>query len=440
MTSAIVSQTEKNPPLKDDVKRQEAPSVKVEESAGIPSMISLGLIHIGIGSVDNLNNSMVQNTISLFTDRQFVISSIMDFNRFFGFMVQPYVAWKGDQIQTRFGRRKPFLLIGIPCVIIFLLLLGKMPILFAGSSRGTWFALFTLILFNVGLQVFHDVNLGVEGPLYGDTFSHKKLGLASGFKTVSNTIMLLIMSQIGMQWAMTDEFGPFLISGILLTVALIVVVFCIRERPAVQKKSAERYNPLKHIKLLIDEPVFLRIATIGAITQMIPASGNSVLFMFAKKSLHVSYKEFGDAMMCSQIVAMVVALPIGYLVDRLGPKKCIFMGLFLYMLTTCSFAFYVHDFATLRQTVMFNAASNPLLNGSLFSLVFLQSPKEERGKIWGLVQFVRSFSAFLIVPAIGLLYDFTKDYRYGYMVNIVLCIIGMIYVIFQKEIHKHEGT
>src|SRR5687768_14131475 len=137
---------------------------------GTRTMIVFGLMSAGFSTVDVITNNLVPLTCRHFTENAFIIAAILATNRLFGFLVQPYVCWKSDYVRTRYGRRRPFFLVGLPITLVSLLLVGLLPVLITGDARYTLGALILVIAINVLLQAVVDVNWGCLEPLYADTF------------------------------------------------------------------------------------------------------------------------------------------------------------------------------------------------------------------------------------------------------------------------------
>lgn len=140
-------------------------------NAGVKYMIAMGLAAGGFQAVENITNFMIPLTVRLFTDSAFILAFILSLNRFFGFTVQPTCAWLSDRIETRFGRRRPFLLIGSAFTLLAIVIIAVLPYIFPGDTRHTLFAMIILMLANVALQFFQDMDGGVMVPLYADTFN-----------------------------------------------------------------------------------------------------------------------------------------------------------------------------------------------------------------------------------------------------------------------------
>jgi Na+/melibiose symporter-like transporter len=398
-------------------------------------MASMGTMTAGYSSVDFITANMVPLTLSHFTKSATLIACIIDLNKLFGFLMQPYVAWKSDRI-TRFGRRRPWLFLGIPSTGMFLLVLGLLPFLIVGDSRHTWIALAILILVNVGLQACQDINWGADGPLYGDSFRKNQLGSAATYKLITSKLMELLMLNVAMRAADSSEFYPYAISGGLLAVSLIIAVFVIKEYFVRGKDDQtgktspslkEKYKPLQHLGLLKTNPHFRRAAIIGAAALTYPAVFGLFNSLFAVKTLGMSKTEFGQAMSWGPLIQLALAWPTGEIIDRFGPRKLVFWGFLICILSSAAIVFWVDSVTSLAVVCAFKAIGQGFVGMSMMAVVFQHATKEESGKIYGLVQFVRAFTAFSFTPLVGVAVDISGTYRAGYVMASGIALVGMVF-------------
>jgi len=389
-------------------------------------MLAMGLMSAGYSSVDFMSNTMIPITLRHFTANKLVIACIIDLNRLFAFIVQPYVAWKGDHLNTRFGRRRPLLMIGLQGTMAFLLLLGMLPILIQGDLRHALVGLAVIFIVNFFMQAFQDVNGGNEGPLYGDTFGPGRLGRAVAIRAIMNQLMVLFMSYFAMKWADLDEIYAYFVSGGFLAVSLLIVIFMIRENAPEKPPPREAYNPLKHLRLLRENKDYLKVAIIGAAGLMYSGCFMLYLSLFATEDLGLSIGEFGMAIGVGPFLVLVIAVPVGLFVDRLGPKPIIITGFILLAISALSMLFLVHGFWSLLVVNVLYTVASQLHWLSILPMIFQYAPEGERGKVFGLIQFVRSLAAFLISFPTGSMAEYTPlGYRAGYAVCTLLALVGL---------------
>jgi len=372
-------------------------------------MASMGAMVAGFVSVDAITNNMVPITARHFTDSPLFIAFLVALNRLFGFLVQPYVAWKSDRIQTRWGRRRPFLIFGLPGTCFALLLLGAMPFIFEGESRHALPTLILLLIANVGLQFFQDVNWGSQEPLYADTFRHQVLGRAVAIRSYAIQLVYFIMNYFAMKWADTHEFIPYLCAAGLVLMSFTMVMWVIKERPFPPPQTVERYNPLAHIGLLFRNSDYLKVSLIGAFGLMLPAAFYLFHPLFVTRTLGLTKSQLGEALAVVPIVALIVSFPCGYLIDRYGPKWITAVGFFAVALVAWGIAYWVHDYTGLMIAMVGYGAAHVLVSLPMTPLVFQYASDKERGTVFGLIQFVRGFSAFAFSLLIGWIVQFSSS-------------------------------
>jgi maltose/moltooligosaccharide transporter len=377
------------------------PAAKPRPGHGWGYMTSMGIMVAGFVSVDAITNNMVPITARHFTDSPLLIAFLVALNRLFGFLVQPYVAWKSDRIHTRFGRRRPFLIIGLPATCLSLLLLGVLPFVFEGASRQAMTTLVILLIANVALQFFQDVNWGSQEPLYADTFPHQRLGRAVAIRSYAIQFVYLFMNYFAMKWADHNEFIPYLCAAGLVLLSLYMVVFVIREREFPPPATKERYNPVTHLGLLFRNPDHCKVAVIGAFGLMLPAAFYLFHPLFVTRTLGLTKGQLGESLALVPIVALVVSFPVGYLIDRFGPKWITATGFLLLAVVAWSVAYLVSDHRGLMVAMCAYGAAHVVVSLPMTSLVFQYASEKERGTVFGLIQFVRGFAAFVFSLVIG---------------------------------------
>ncbi|MDP2776789.1 MAG: MFS transporter, partial [Anaerolineales bacterium] len=169
---------------------------------------------------------------------------IMTWDNIINMFVQPWVGAKSDQTWNRFGRRKPWILIGAPIA-----LLGFVFIPVAQSVLAI--ATFILIT-NIGMALFRSPTVA----WLGDLFEPKDRSKANG--------VINLMGGVGGFLAyfgggfLFNSFGrtvPFLAGAIAMGVALIVVLIFIKEPEQIKTEVKEKERSvLDNLRVVFDNP------------------------------------------------------------------------------------------------------------------------------------------------------------------------------------------
>lgn len=374
-------------------------------------MITMGFMIASFSAVESITNLMIPLTCRKFTDNAMYIAWIISLNRLFGFLVQPYVAWKSDHIQTRFGRRRPFLMIGLPATMVSVLVIGALPYIFTGEMRYTTLAMVVLVLANVALQFFQDMNGGVNEPLYADTFKQEKLGRAVALRSYANMVVLFTMNALAMMAVVKyGEWFPYALCAFWLAVAIAVLLFVVRERPYDLPATKERYNPYKHISLLFHNMDYLKISLIASLGLILPAALMLFNTLYITSQLGLSLAVLGQAAIVGPLITLCMAFPVGYMVDRFGPKYLMIVGFFLMTLVSAGMAFWAHDRWSIIILMNVNHISGIFFWTSMTPIVFQYAGPKERGTVFGLIQFVRGLLTWVVTLSLGAVVQFSYSY------------------------------
>jgi len=405
-------------------------------------MLAMALMGAGLSSVDFLNGNMLPITLKHFLKDPFYLSCLLAVNHLGSFLVQPYVAWRSDRTFTRFGRRRPFLLIGMPITAIAVLMMGLLPALFPGEARQAIFALAIVVLVNVLFQVFLDVYWGIEYPLYADSFEQQRLGRAVSFRVAGKELTSIFMYAMVIGLADRNECFPYLVSVAMVMGSLFIVVFIIQENMEKRPVSEERYRPVENIATLAANADYRKVALAATAGMMMLASRDLFISLFATETLGMSKEQFGTAMKWGPLMALVMVLPGGFAVDwigaRYGVKYIMAFGFLLSTLCMAFTLFFVSGPLTLRIANIFWYVSLACHSLSIIPMIFQFVPAAERGRVFGLIQFTRASAGFITALLVGQLVKQFADYRASFALSMVIALLGMIAALMTRRV-KYAG-
>jgi len=128
----------------------------------------LGFGFFGISIVWPIFNSFIPPMLEQLGLTSLVIGFIMTWDNIINMFFQPWVGARSDRTRTRFGRRKPWLMVGAPIAAVFFLLVP-----FVREN----FILIALAIFgtNIGMALFRSPTVAYLGDLFqpyilGDCF------------------------------------------------------------------------------------------------------------------------------------------------------------------------------------------------------------------------------------------------------------------------------
>src|SRR6266508_1900257 len=140
---------------------------------------------VGAGAFYAFNNFVLPNLLKAFGASDLLIGLLSSTRSIEGAVIQPTVGALSDRMWTRLGRRRPFMLIGIPLSAVFF-------VLAAGASD-----LLTLAVGIVLFSIFFNAAVDPYAALLADIAAPNERGILSGVSTgiqlLSQVVFLIVV-------------------------------------------------------------------------------------------------------------------------------------------------------------------------------------------------------------------------------------------------------
>ena len=420
-------------------------------------ILLLTLFTVGTSSVYHCNQQVIQISVRKFTTDMRIIGIILALPALSQLLITPYAAWKSDRIWTRFGRRKPLVILMAPVLVAALLLLPWCP------------SLWLFVLMFVVLQIAEDAETAVMMPSIGDSVPDKQRPLAIGMwqfaMAVSGIIMAIysfrlmapglhkvgfpLIGKLGINGPIITVPGgdhwPYTITAALVAITSLIYLKVMRE-PYVQPRPQERFRLLKYGKEMFQLREHRLIWVITFFQPLFFAVSLSFMFTLGKYGLNLSESEYGSAYSKFPLVQMALAAPLGYLFNRYRSRKALCIFACIYVMIPATFGiFYMktqHDMGIFFGSLVV-AFMIFRMNFTPYMMEYT-TPKNV-GTIMGFSNMVNGVARTAMMPLMGFLIHFThNNYRipmYGLYVSAVACMIALI-MMRPPEAVKHlvEGT
>lgn len=363
----------------------------------------LGLGFFSISLVWQLYDFYVPLFLRTYIDSQFGINTIMTFDNLLAVSVIPYFAALSDRTHTRFGRRMPFLIIGIPLSAIFFSLLPN----------------FNSMLYLIGVLFFLNLSMAIyRAPtiaLMPDITPEEQRSKANGIINFMGGLASVLVFSVGAVLFERSQSLPFYISSALILISLALLYFFIKEPTQGSLAREDKISIINSLREVHASGQYNTFYILGAIFSWF-FGYQGVLATFSNYTvlyLGASPKTGSFIILFFALFFLIFAIPSGYVGTRLGKKRTIRYGVTGLTLSFLMLSLVRTDFSFLglgynHMMMIFFALGGicwALININSYPLVIDQAPEDEVGTYTGLYYFASSLAAILGPLAMGFFVD-----------------------------------
>jgi maltose/moltooligosaccharide transporter len=376
---------------------------------------------IGTGAFYAFNNFVLPPIVKSFGAPDLVVGLLSNTRSIEGALVQPTVGALSDRVWTRFGRRRPFLLIGIPLSAAFFVAAAFVNSLLPLAAIIFLFSIF----FNVAVDPYIAL-LADIAPIYQRGWLS---GLATGVQLTSSVVFLVVIV-VATGGGSVPLWAYVLVAAVLL-LSFVPTVVGIHEPRELAHRHAEGQARLP-LRAYVDGLLEQRQAMGFLGTLFVYQFGlNAILpflVLFIVEDIHQSQQVAFALSAGLLVVTAVGAVFFGRLAERLGPRGVLAIGWGLLavgaiggvLVTTLSGILVVLLIAGLG-----NGAATPMTWPLLTALI----PPEKAGVFAGLKAAAESIASPLSVLVAAEVFLPTFGYRgiFGMLaINIILALVLLI--------------
>ena len=348
---------------------------------------------------------------------------IMTWDNLINIFIQPWVGARSDRTWTRFGRRKPWILVGLPIAVIGFVLLPFAPTALA-------LAVFILIT-NFGMALFRSPTVAWLGDLFLPDDRSKANGVINLMGGIGSLLAFLGGGYL------FNNFGraaPFIAGAILMIVALAVAVWRVHEpRQLVADPTAEPPRSVReNLRLLAGRADRSGLyVLLGILFWFIGFNAlEAALSSFAVFSLGIAP---GSAAIYSASISLsfiLFALPAGMLGTKFGRRGVILAGLTGLAIVLGAAFFVIQGVATFIIVLVLGGLFWALVNVNSLPLVYDFGDEGQIGAFTGLYYFSSQLAAVIGPTLGGIVVDVMGDqYRWMFPFSAVFMVLALLVIL-----------
>ena len=378
---------------------------------------------------DNIIPLMLQNTFNI---GETLTGGIMAIDNVLALFLLPIFGSFSDKVDTRLGKRTPFIIGGTTGAVIFMVLIA-----YANKTANLWLFILSLGLTLVFMGTYRSPAVALMPDLTPKPLRSKANAVINLMGAVGAIITLLLISLIVPERINPDYTNLFIVVAAIMVVSVILLIVTIREKKLSKtleiehessreelEEEAKMPKDVKRSLYFLLASIFLWFTAYNAVTTAFSRYATNVWNMVGGS--------FANALLVATGAAIVSYIPIGFISTKFGRKKTIIAGIII--ITSTYFAgFLFKEYSPIINVVFaFTGIGWASINVNSYPMVVEISGNTNVGKYTGLY-YTFSMAAQIFTPVFsGFLLE-NVSYRTLFPYAFTFSVLSLVTMLFVKH-------
>ena len=345
----------------------------------------------------------------------------MTWDNLINLFVHPWAGVRSDQTWTRWGRRKPWILVGVPMAVIGLIAIPCAPTLLLVSVA--------ILVTNLGRALFMPPMVAWLGDLFP---AAQRSQANAAFGLVSGVAAILVLGASGVLFERVGRVAPFVFVALGTLLLAGLGVLGVREPPPVlpaAQTPPRVWGTLRQLVTSRPRPwrwLLVALFLSAGATSVVETGSSS----FAVFTLGMRLGNAAALRVVGVVAFLLGAVPSARLATRIGRRQTVALGLLLVMLTYGATAVWVSTPGAYALVLGVAGVGGALVLVNLLPLVFDLGEDTQFGACTGLVAVPVQAAAVLGPSVAGLVVEATGSQRTLFGVAAVA--VGIAWLLVQR--------
>ena len=371
-------------------------------------------------------NAFVPQILAGFLTSTALIGFIMTFDNIFGVIFQQLFGRLSDKTRTRFGRRMPYIFIGLPICVIAFVLVPRMTNL--------WALMAVLIVFTFVMSAWRTPVVSLMPDITPGPLRSQANGIVNLMGGLGSLLAFLVG---GLLFQLGGFQLPFLMSAIFMLLALAVLALFVRE-------PKHAYEPETEVKISVklgkDEMKSLLLILFGIFFWFSGYNAVETFFtLYATNTLGMNEGTAAMSLGIFSLTFLAFAIPAGFIGAKIGRRKAILAGLIGISLLFLPLIFLANAWMA-RICLFMGGFFWAMVNVNSLPMVVRLSGEEKIGTYIGYYYFF-SFASQIVSPVLfGFIRDLVGHYRVLFLYTCIAFALAMICLLFVRHGEEPQST
>lgn len=385
----------------------------------------LGFGFFSISITWSLYNAFVPFFLEKYVHSVALISFLMTIDNYFALFLQPWIGNRSDRTTSRFGRRMPYLMIGMPFAAVLTMLIPFHT------------GLFTLLLFMMLMNLAMSLYRSPTVALMPDITPEEQRTKANGLINFMGGFGSILAFGVGSILYKSNPALPFIVAGLITLLCLFIVSRFIKEnrdgvnvQMKLPSEAATATKPTRiSFRSQLDRTTVFLLAAI--FFWFVAYQGVETLFtLYGKHHLGLSEQAASFSLTFFSLAFVLFAIPSGWLGGRFGKKQMIIIGV-CGLMTIFALVGFAKDLLLLRGLLLLGGVFWACININSYPYVVATGTEESIGTRTGMYYLVSSLAAISSPPLLGLMIDIF-DYSILFYVAAISMAVALICLFLMK--------
>lgn len=371
----------------------------------------LGFGFFSISLTWALYNAFVPYFLEEYLTRVSLIGFFMTIDNYFALFLQPWIGNRSDRTDTRFGRRMPFLLIGMPLGAFFTALIP--------FHNGLLMLILFMMLMNLAMSLYRSPTVA----LMPDITAEKNRTRANGIINFMGGVGSILAYGIGSVLFRAHESLPFLAAAVVTLFSLLILLRFIKEKrdsPGYALYQEKREKTRISWRGQFNRSTVYLLAAI--FFWFVAYQGVEALFtLYGKNEMGLSKEDAAFSLTFFSLAFVLFAIPSGWLGSRFGKKRVILTGV-AGLLIVFSVVPFAGSLMAIRILLTIGGLFWACININSYPFIVSTGTEESIGTRTGMYYLVSSLAAISSPPLLGQFIDW-----FGYSI-LFYCAAGSMLI------------
>lgn len=395
-----------------------------------------------------LYNTQVNITLFIYLGSYALVGLWMAMDNMIGIVIQPIMGSVSDDTRSKYGRRMPYLMIGIPLAAFFFVLIATVN----PYRDPIWVLLMWMFFFNVSMAFYRSQTVALMPDFVRPAHRSKGnaiINLMGGVGAIIAFVLNLILVPISL-------FLAFLTVSIIMVASMALMLFTVKEKDAysyqlILEKEKEEGKKVKEEKkkpgliesmqdILAEEDKSTLFILLAIFSWFVGYQALEALFtVYGVDVLNLGRGQAGGMLLFIAIPFLLMAVPAGILGTKIGRKTTIKIGLVL-IIFALLVGFMIQETVIIIVIFMIAGIGWAFVNINSIVIVWEMAPTEKKIGTYTGVYYFFSFLAAILGPFIvGLIIDAIGNFSLLLVCSIFFILaLGFMFLVKRGEAQLTE--